>query len=270
MELSPILFIITLISATSGNVNVVYLRGIPRLNNLTYWDYYFSCNTEGLTLQWQVNENPLVGFSTGDVARIFSNTRSNFNYTTNLLSSQPTTGGQFTFDSVIIVSLLGRSSLNVTCRNGPSSNSTNNAESRMDVESETIDSVSLELLLTRPLVSAVNYNTSIFVCGVDNQFMRWETNTNIFTLRRSDRIGQNQQNLQQNDTFVRQQAILIGHEPYQIVSVLFVTDTSNVAVVCGHNTNNLQLPRENMATTQSSTATGPEPTTSNTPGKSTL
>ena len=266
MELSFILFIITLISATSGNVNVVYLKGVPRLNNSTYWDYYFSCNANGSTLQWVVNGNGLAVFSMGGVPQILTNRVSNFDYTTTLLSSQPTAGGQSVFDSVIIVSLLGRSNLDVICGNGGlSSSSTNNSESIMDVESQTIDSVSLELLLTRPLVSGSIYNTSIFVSGVNNQFMNWQTYIDISTLRSSDTIGQGQQYLQQSDTFVTQQGILIGREPYQIVSVFFITDASNVIVECGHNQNILQFPRapENMT---NSTAMCPEPTT----GKSTL
>ena len=257
------LLIAALISTTSCTVNVVYIRGVLRLNNTAYWDYYFGCNTIGSILQWEVNENALGGFLTGNDDRILSGARSNFNYTATLLSSQPTTGLQSTFDSVLIVSLLGTSSLDVTCRNGPSFNSTNNAESRRDVENKTnTSSIYLELLLTQTIFTGIN--TRFFVCGVDNQVMIWQTNTDTYAFNISDRIGQSLKN--QNDT---QQAIVIAHEPFQIVSVLFVTDTSVVSVRCGHNQEFLQF----VSTTTSegpSAKTDPEPITSVASSKSIL
>ena len=259
MESLVLLLITALISITSSTVNVVYLRGVPRLNNSTYWDYYYSCNTVGLTLQWQVNGNPLGGFLTGEVARILSSTRSNFDYTATLLASQPTTGGQSTFDSILIVSLLGRSSLDVECLNGPSFNSINNAESRRDVENKTnTSSIYLELLLTQPMVITMNYFTSVFVCGVDNQLMIWQVNTDIYAFTIFDSIGQSWQ--KQNDIIVKEQAILFAREPYQLVSVLFVMDTSDISVRCGCNQDSLEL----VSTTASedpSTETDPEPIT---------
>ena len=250
--------ITALISTTSCTVNIVYLRGVPRLNNLSYWDYYFNCNTNGWTLQWEVNGNALGGFITGEVARILSSTRSNFNYTATLLSSQPTTGVQSTFDSVLIVSLLGRFSLNVTCSNGTFHNSTNNAESRRDVENKSnTSSIYLELLLTQPIVIAINQSTSIFVCGVDNHDMKWQVNTETYTFTVLDSIGKS---FQKNDTIVKNQAILIAHEPYQVISVLFLTDTSDVSVRCGHNQD--FLPLVSTTTLEGPSAkTDPEPIT---------
>ena len=262
MESLVLLLIIALISITSSTINVVYLRGVPRLNNSIYWDYYFGCNTVGLTLQWQVNGNPLGGFLTGEVARTLSSTRSNFNYTTTLLSSQPTTGVQSTFDSVLIVSLLGWSSLDVTCRNGPSFfKSVNNTESKRDVENNTnTSSINLELLLAQPIVIAINHTTSVFVCGVSNQFLIWQINTDIYAFTILDSIGQSRQTLKQNGSIVKEQGILIAHEPYPIVSVFFVTHTSDISVRCGYNQDFLQLV-STTALEDPSAETDPEPIT---------
>ena len=249
------LLITALISTTSCTVNVVYLRGVPRLNNLLYWDYYFRCNATGSILQWRVNGSDLGGFLTGE-NRTLSGTKSRFNYTATVLSSQPTTGVQSMFDSVLIVSLLGMSSLDVTCRNGTSHNSTNNAESRRDVENKNnTSSIYLELLLTQPI-----FIGSIFVCGVDDQVMIWQIKTDSYRFNISDRIGQSLKN--QDDT---QQAIVIGHEPYPIVSVLFVTDPSVVSVRCGKYQEFLQLTSEGP-----SAKTDPEPITSVSSSKSIL
>ena len=269
MESFVPLLIVDLISTTSGTVNVVYLSGVRRLNNSTYWDYYFGCDTEGLTLQWEVNGNALGGFLTGEVAQILSSTRSNFDYTATLLSSQPTTGVQSTFDSVLIVSLLGRSSLIVTCRNGPSFfKSVNNTESKRDVENNTnTSSIYLELLLAQPIVIAKT--TSVFVCGVNNQFLIWQVNSDIYAFTILDSIGQSWQTLKQNGSIVKEQAIVIAHEPYLIVSVLFVTHTSDISVRCGYNQDFLQL----VSTTASedpSAETDPEPITTVASSKSIL
>ena len=226
----------------TADVNVMYLRGVPQLDNSSYYDYYFSCNTIGLTLQWEVNGSPLGGYMGGAVGYVFSSSRSGYKYTATLLSSKWITGRQYTFDSVLIVSLLGSSNLNVTCRNGPSSfESVNNAEIKADVKNQvTDDSVYLVYLLTLSIVSTNGYSTSIFVCGVKKQFMTWQTNTRNFEFTASDAIGHFEKNLEQNGTIVKEQAIRIAHGPY-LVSVLFITSTSEGPVICGYNQTHLSL-----------------------------
>ena len=170
-----LLVTVTLISTTSGTVDVFYLRGVPRLNDSSYWDYYFSCNAVGTTLQWDVNNNTLGGFFGGNVAHILNGTISNFSYIATLLSSKVTLERQFTFDSVLIVSLRGNFNLNVVCRNGSSSDNTVSIDNGLGVEEKiNITSVFLEFLLTQNIVGADDSRlTSIFICGVENQFMTW-------------------------------------------------------------------------------------------------
>ena len=239
-----LLITLTLISTTSCSVNVAYLRGVPRLNTTSYWDYYFNCNAVGATLLWEVNGTGLDGFFSGDLGEALSDTRPSFNYTATLLSSKPTTGGQFTFDSILIVSVPGMSSLDVVCSNGPSSNRTSNVDNGKGVEnSNSMNSIFEEYLLTDNIVGDKTSQTSIFICGIQNSFMYWrtETNKNELGFSNFDNVGQERRNLEQGATTVKQQAILIGRELYLIVSVFLVTATSDVTVTCGDDQNEVSL-----------------------------
>ena len=256
-----VLLVTVALISTTCTVDVLYLRGVPRLNNPSYWDYYFSCNAVGTTLQWDVNNNTLGGFLGGNVAQILNGTTSNFSYIATLLSSKVTLERQFTFDSVLIVSLQGIFNLNVVCRNGSSSDSTVSMDNGLGVE-EKINSTSvfLEYLLTQNIVGADDSrHTSIFICGVENQFMTWRINGVAdaeFSFTAFDVIGQEWRSLQENDTAVKQQAIFISREPYRLVTALFVIDTSEVTVTCGYTQNEVQL------TSKSENPTVPEASTS--------
>ena len=258
-----LLITLTLICTTSCTVNVTYLRGVPRLNNTAYWDYYFFCNTVGAALKWDVNGTGLGGFQSGEVDQASSGTRPSFNYAT-LLSSKPTTGGQFTFDSILIVSVPGSSNLDVECSNGPSSNRTSNVDNGKGVEnSNTTNSVYEEYLLTDSVVGEKDNRTSIFICGVQNSHMYWRAGTSDeLGFSESDNVGQVRHNLDQ-------QAIVIAHEPYRIVSVFFVTATSDVTATCGYNSQNevSLTSRYDSSTSVPTVQTDPEIVSNTTLGK---
>ena len=269
------LAILTLISTTSCTITVTYLRGVQRLSNQHFQDHYFSCNTLGLSLIWEVNGTVVSGFIHGKVAKVVSHTTSIYNYTATLLSSIPRNGGQFTLDSVLIVTLPRYFLLNVTCRNGTSLNSTFNGAIEKDViNKSSINSVFEEYVLTKVIVTNRFFNhtcTSIFICGVENAFMYWRTETNDeFRFRYSDSVGQPRGNLEYNESTVTRQAILIAREPYRIVSVLFVTDTSDVTVTCGYPQNEVQLTSRCQLPSPSVDQTDPQGSTRNTSSKLSL
>ena len=235
-----LLITLTLISTTSCTVHVAYLRGVPRLNTTSYWDYYFFCNTVGAALLWEVNGTGLNGSLGGNVGdEVLSGTTPSYTYIAALLSSKPTTGEQFRFVSILIVSLPGMSSLDVVCSNGPSSSRTSNVYNGKGVENSTFtSSIFEEYLLTDSVVGDNINHTSIFICGVQDIFMYWRTGTSKTELgfNELDNIGKERQ-LEPGATTVKAQAILIAKEPY-LVSVLFVTATSDVTVTCGDNSQN--------------------------------
>ena len=269
--LGPLLLFITLtlISTTSCTVNVTYLRGVPRLNNTSYWDYYFNCYTTGGSLLWEVNGFGLNGFQGGNkVGQVLSGTTPNYTYTATLLSSKPTTD---TLDSILIVSRPDISSLDVVCSNGPSSSRTSNMENGKGVESCTsTSSIFEEYLLTEDIVGDQINPTSIFICGVQNTFLYWRAVTNIeFGFGAFNNIGQERRNVEDGATTVMEQAILIAKEPYLIVSVFLVTATSDVTVTCGDdNQTEVSLTsRYNSSTSVPTVQTDPEIVSSTTLGK---
>ena len=238
-----LLITLTLVCTTSCSVNVTYLRGVPRLSNTSYWDYYFSCNTVGASLLWKVNGTRLNEFQGVDfVGKVFSGTKLSYTYTATLLSSKPTTDTQFTFDSILIVSQPGNSSLDVMCGNGSSSSRTSNVENRRGMDRNCTNSIFVEYLLTDRVVGDKTKQTSIFICGVQNSFMFWHTGTsNLLGFSEFDTVGQERRSVNEGATTVNHHGILIVLEPYLIVSVFLVTATSDVTVTCGDNQNEVSL-----------------------------
>ena len=175
-----LLFIsLTLISTTSCSVQVTYLNGVPRLSNTSYWDYYFNCKTTGKTLIWEVNGTGLKGFLSSNVVSevSFGVIPNSVNYTAALLSKQER-DGQFIFDSILILSVSSKTTLDVACSNGPSIDRTSNIDSTDDgvIRNMSMGSVFEEYLVTVSIVGDEG-NTSIFICGVQNTTMYWRIGT---------------------------------------------------------------------------------------------
>ena len=240
--------IVSLISSTSGTVDVEFLRGVPRLSDSSFWDYYFKCNAVGRTLQWEVNNTMFNEFTGGQVPQVLSGMTSNFSYIATLLksSSELNPEQHFTFDSVLIVSCRGNISLNVICSNGSSSDNAE-VDNRKGVENKTNStSVFLDYLLTQKNIVKTGDSklTSIFICGVENQFVTWQINRNDFSdiaFIEADAVGHQREVLQKNDTTVKQQVIRIGQEPYMLVTALFVIDNSELTITCGYSQNKVNL-----------------------------
>ena len=106
--------------------------------------------------------------------------------------------------------------------------------------SNSTNSIYEEYLLTDGVVGDKTSQTSIFICGVQNSFMFWRTETSNRELGFSefDDVGQARQNLEPGATTVTEVAIIIAREPYRIVSVLSCTDTSSVTATCGYDSQN--------------------------------
>ena len=245
-------------------VEVQFLLDVQRFTNFSYIDNYFTCNVVGQTLQWEVNQTRLGGFDVGS-ARALTSSKSNFNYTTNLLSSQPL-NGQFSFASVLVVSISGTSTLDVVCRNEVVQNSTSNRVApliqTMNIRKH-VDSVYLHYILTKDIISSsTNLYTSIFICGVQNVFQTWQVERSPYGFDTSSKIGDDRLFLSQDTTVVNEQAILIARVPYQIVSILFITDISDVVNVTCSGDVEVMLSVNRLSISTESPTTSPTTTTS--------
>ena len=251
-------------------LNVQFLKSVSRFTS-PITDYYFCCNVKGLTLIWEVNGFGLGGFEEGQTAMVHSSSKGNFNYIATLLSSRLESQGQFTFDSVLIVSLPDNSStLNVTCRSDSASESTSNHDEPQEKYNEPLRNHShiiyLERIFTGIIVhnyelenTSISASTSIFVCGVQNLFQTWQASRQPYGFDVDDRVGLNRDILSSDGATVNEQAIYLAKQPYEIVTVFLVTNHSNVTVRCASGAEerqlSMQIPLSNKENKFSNTAT---------------
>ena len=201
-------------------------------------DYYFICSTVGQILQWRANDvvfGFIGGETTGTTGTTITRTASNLQYITTLLSSQSSQSGLFTFDSVLIVSTI--TSINVvivvTCFNGVEFKSVtinDAATAQNEILNANSQNVFLQYLLSATIVN--DSITYFYLCGVNDEFQAWQTNSLPYIFRNTDAIGQNIIDLSVDQTLVAQQAILMAREPYSLISILLLTSIPDVNVTC--------------------------------------
>ncbi len=164
--------------ASSEPVALEFVKGVTRLNTSMYTDYYFSCNTNGLFLQWQYNNDLLTGFRVFDevgLSLVF--TGPNYSYTASLLSSELLRNNGRAMDSILMISFTGQvpSDFTITCSNGLNSK-TVSAGLVSDVEDSSMrhdnsDSNSgmgivLDYITSSDTIVR-NTSTHIFMCGAN-------------------------------------------------------------------------------------------------------
>ena len=227
-------------------------------------DYYFTCSTVGEILQWRVND-VVIGFNggetTGTPGTTLTRTMSNFQYITTLLSSQSSQAGLFTFDSVLIAST--NTSINVVilvaCVNGVDFTSVtinDAATAQNEILNANFHNVFLQYLLSATIVN--DSTTYFYLCGVNDEFQQWQTNSLPYIFSITDAIGRNRFDLSADQTLVARQAILMAREPYSVVSILLLTSIPDVNVTCASS----QFQRILLfSEVQSTTVTTPPPTT---------
>ena len=191
-------------------------------------DYYFTCSTVGQIHQWRVIQD-VFGFIGGETTGTIKTCTgtSNLQCITTLLSSQSSQAGLFTFHSVLIVSTTtSRNIFNVvTCGNEINSTSVtiNNTAIAQNV---ILNRISQNVLNLQYLFSANIVNdstTSFYLCGVNDVIQAWQTNGLPYVFMDTDAIGQGRTFLSADETVAVQQTILMGREPYSLISILLLS-----------------------------------------------
>ena len=224
-------------------------------------DHYFTCSTEGKILQWQVNQD-IFGFIGGETTgTTITRTASNLQYIATLLSSHSSQSGLFTFDSVLIVSTT--TSINVvivvTCVNGvefTSVTANDIATAHNEILNRISHNVFLQYLFSANIVN--NSTTYFYLCGVNDIFQAWQTNSLPYLFTNTDAIGQSRTFLLADQTLAVQQTILMAREPYSLIAILLLTTIPDVNVTCASSQFQGMLLFSDV---QSSTVTTPPPTT---------
>ncbi len=220
--------------AFSSSIFLEYIQKIERFQVTNITDYYFSCNLQGRILQWAVNSENLGGFHVNSSKRTVVSKRSNFNYTSTLLSAR-----SFMFNSILVVSL-GKDqnqTLDVICTNNINFNVTNN-ENNPKYESPNVRgnfsrAIGLEHVLTAPLIHNSNQLTHIFLCGTNGMSQQLIVNSRSIGFSPADTIGVTRSSDIRNG-IVNIQAILNARQPYQTTSIIFVTHGSDFNITCAY------------------------------------
>lgn len=235
-------FVLLLSAQSLAEIEVQYLRGNSRSNGSTIKDYYFSCSAVGQTLQWNVNRLGLGGFFTGSRAGdLLTSSRPNFTYSSTLLSKGALGNSQVKFISVLLVTVRNQLHLDVACRTEAKQNITSNNAglNNTSLLGERYDNLGfLQLVLFNNNIVNTNRYTSIFICAVRGSRMMWRA-SDEYSFQRRDVIGTSWQETFSDDghNVVKEQVILIAHEPLPFVSLLLVTNYSGNAVECGSDGN---------------------------------
>ena len=225
-------------------------------------DYYFTCITVGQILQWRVSQDVHVfGFTGGETTGTIKTCTgtSNLQCITTLLSSQSFQAGLFTFHSVLIVSTTtSRNIFNVvTCGNEINSTSVtinDTAIAQNVILNRRSQNVSLQYLFSANIVN--DSTTSFYLCGVNDVIQAWQTNGLPYVFRDTDAIGRDRTFLSADETVAVQQTILMGREPYSLISILLLS-IPYVNVTCASS----QFPETLFhSEVKSTTVTTPPPT----------
>ncbi len=129
-KIMTMVMMITLMSSTVATVstelvNLKFLKGVPRLSNAEYIDFYFLCyNANGNFLQWQYNGHYITGFHEDDEVGYTVVVGHPINYMATLLSARTIDDSNMERNSIIMVSFIGGlvpGNFSITCSNGPHS-----------------------------------------------------------------------------------------------------------------------------------------------------
>ena len=243
------------------------LYGGPRLNDSSYMDYYFCCNVEeDTTLQWRVNGIFIGGFMEGETGRVLANSQPGFSYSAILLSSNASSQqGKFSFDSVLTVSCNSNVSLEIVCLSGKESSTASNIDPRRQVEvvrnNDATEIVALQHLFNADIIKTANQpRTYAFLCGVKLEVQSWIFEGLPFGFNIHDSFNQRRSILSADRNTANPAATFIAREPYDIISVLFVTidnatESLDMNVTCTAGNYRAQIPILLLRSSPEDTAT---------------
>ena len=153
-------------------------------------------------------------------APTITRTASNFECITTLLSSQSSQAELYTLCSVLIVSTNTSASNvdnTVTCVDGINSTSVtinDTAIAQNVILNRRSQNVFLQYLFSANIVN--NSTTNFSLCGVNDEFQHWQTNSLPYRFTNTDAIGGNRTFLSADQTVAAQQAILIARNLFDL------------------------------------------------------
>ena len=227
------------IVCSQSEVEVHYITRRPHLNDSSITDYYFACNVVGETLQWEVNGLSLGGFVNTEVGLVRISERSQFNYSSFLITGLPFES-KYILDGIIVVTTTSQAELRVTCLSDLGNNSTNTTvtplvQSMGEVVADNSTNVLLQYVFTRQIIRNANRSTTtnVFMCGTNSDFLTWEVNGGLpFGFSVQDMTGRTLPSPSPDRKLVPELSFKSSSDVYTVTTMLIVSGSPNVSVRC--------------------------------------
>lgn len=250
--------------ASRQPIAVQFLKGVKRLSNTEYFDFYFSCSVAGRFLQWHFNNEPLTAFRiTNDIGDSIVVETSTYVYTSTLLSSEPIEDDNQAMDAVLIMSFIDEfpSSFTITCGNGPLSQTiaagelSNVSNSSLRHNSTYNENLVLDYIVSSKIIQ--NRTTHLFMCGAQHSLQLLQGNGPPISFSTRDTIGMHR-TPSATIYAVNEQGIFIARSPFMTTSILIVADESDVHASCyyGSSMVRIQSNAQSITSTTSGSISG--------------
>ena len=231
--------LMSIIACSQSEVKVRYITRRPHLNDSSITDYYFACNVVGETLQWEVNGFSLGGFVNTEVGLVRISERSQFNYSSFLVTGLPF-DSNYILDGVIVVTTTSQAELRVTCLSDLGNNSTDTTATPLvqtmgEVVATPSGNVLLQHVFTSQIIRDVNRSTTtnVFMCGTNSDFLTWEMNGGLpFGFGVHDITGRTLPSPRPDRTFVPELSFKSSSDVYTVTTMLIVSGSPNVSIRC--------------------------------------
>jgi len=184
-------------------------------------------------MQWEYSGQPLSGFRINEVGKVWLEQRTDYTYTTTLLSSQPTSDNEAKMKSILIVSFandMNPGNFSVSC-NSNWNISTASSQGESPVIIRKGEDIQLEFVVSDNIVSD-QYETRIFICGVHQTPHFFQVTGPALAFSRFDDIGQARTIISDDGNTAKVQGILLARDTSLSVTLILVSVGTIVDVTC--------------------------------------
>ena len=238
--MSPVIEVLILLFMMKYGVSVelMYLGTLPRLGDLTHFDYFYKCRSCGQSLQWQVDGVDAAShFATDNIGqkRFRANSSGNDIIYLSMLLSSSITNNEVCLIALLLVSRSSMVDLDVLCRGDSEQQRVNNFMTITAYNSTKRGSVQIDYLISNNsiiVLTGVEYTTRIFMCNVNGTSLTWMVNgesSGGFVAHNKIGTSAIRRHLT-NDAVVYTEAALITNEPLikTLTSVLVLSENSSI------------------------------------------
>jgi len=214
-------------------VELNFLRGVHRLfSDAKYTDFYFACMSVGTSIQWHANGESLSEFKTTETGQVYRGVTSKYNYTSTLLSSQPThQSNLMVLDSIIVVSFEKNSpNFEITCL-GNNHSKTISLGDITDSDPTHDGTIAFQYLFSSRMVLSQTY-VHVFICSASSALLFSGDVGPTIAFTAHDHIGQSRTAFESDHNSIQMLGILMARVPQSLTSLFFIAMNGTASVKC--------------------------------------